>query len=221
MEGSPLSTAAPPSCFNCNKLQTDLSKPLKRCAKCQTAFYCSRTCQMTNWKIHKPTCHLSSTSPPTNPPQKFDPLPNPPQEPDDGYTPGFHAFNHMFGLSNDDLLHNRPEREVFNLLIDSFRMRVEDEYVFGGNTTSIYNEDKPLPLFKKFLSLAESRQQLLPAWWSPAKRRECERLSVHASQWSDINRAVEKSDIQDHYNDNMMPMKLRILGEKIYGKGFM
>lgn len=127
----------------------------------------------------------------------------------------------MFGLSNDDFLHDRPEGEVFNLLIDSFRMRVEDEYVYGGNTIGIYNGDNTIPLFKKFLSLAESRQQLLPTWWSPVKRRECERLAVDGSQWSDINCAVGKSDIQDHYNDNLMPMKLRILGEKIYGKGFM
>lgn len=129
-------------------------------------------------------------------------------------------MNHMFGLSKDDFLHNLLEREVFILLIDSFRLRVEDEYVFGGNTTSIYNGDKPLPLFKKFLSLAESRQEILPPWWSPAKRRECEILAMQAGQWSNINCAVEKSDVQDHYNDNMMPLKLRILGEKIYDKGF-
>ena len=127
----------------------------------------------------------------------------------------------MLGLSGDDFLHNLPQGEVFTLLIDCFRMRMEDEYSFGGNTIGIYNGDKPLPPFKKFLSLAESRQAILPSWWSPAKRRECERLAVDGSQWSDINAAVEKSDIQDHYNDNMMPMKLRILGEKIYGKGFM
>jgi len=39
--------------------------------------------------------------------------------------------------------------------------------------------------------------------------------------WSDINCAVEKSDIQEHYEDGSMPMMLRILGEKIYGRGFM
>ncbi|OBT67167.1 hypothetical protein VE03_02665 [Pseudogymnoascus sp. 23342-1-I1] len=232
MEGAQTSTPEPPSsCFNCNKLQTELSKPLKCCAKCQTSLYCSRECQKANWKIHKPTCHLSSTAaPPPNPPSEPAPLPNPPREsaplpniaqtPEGYHSQGFYDFNNLFGLSNDDFLHDRPESDVFILLIDSFRMRVEDEYVFGCNTISIYNGDKPLPLFKKFLSLAESRQQLLPPWWSPQKRRECEKLSLDASQWSHLNRAVEKSDIQDHYNDDMMPMKLRILSEKIYDKGF-
>ncbi|OBT58476.1 hypothetical protein VE04_01499 [Pseudogymnoascus sp. 24MN13] len=170
-------TPAPPSCFNCKKLQTEFPKLLMRCAKCLTALYCSLEC--------------------------------------------FQAMNDMFGLSNDDFLHDRPEGEVFNLLIDSFRMRVEDESVYGGNTIGVYNGENILPLFKKFLSLAESRQKLLPTWWSSVERGECERLAESGSQWSDINCAVEKSEIQDHYNDNLMPMKMRILAEKIYGKGFM
>lgn len=39
------------------------------------------------------------------------------------------------------------------------------------------------------------------------------------SQWSDLHCAVEKGDIVEHYGDGMMPMKLRLLAEKIYGKG--
>ncbi|KFY87243.1 hypothetical protein V500_07046 [Pseudogymnoascus sp. VKM F-4518 (FW-2643)] len=211
MEDPQRSTPAPSSCFNCSKLQTELPEPLKRCSKCQTALYCSRECQTVNWKSHKTTCRLPGSAPP----------PNPPQGSGSRHNPGFEVMNGMLGLSGDDFLHKLPEGEVFTLLIDCFRMRVEDEYSFGGNTIGIYNGDKPLPPFKKFLSLAESRQAILPSWWSPEKRRECERLAVNGNQWSDINAAVEKSDIQDHYNDNMMPMKLRILGEKIYGKGFM
>lgn len=204
-------TPAPPRCFNCKKLQTEFPKLLMRCAKCRTALYCSLECQKADWKSHKPTCHLAGSAPP----------PNPPQGPTARHNPGFQAMNDMFGLSNDDFLHDRPEGEVFNLLIDSFRMRVEDESVYGGNTIGVYNGENTLPLFKKFLSLAESRQKLLPTWWSSVERGECERLAESGSQWSDINCAVEKSEIQDHYNDNLMPMKMRILAEKIYGKGFM
>ena len=32
---------------------------------------------------------------------------------------------------------------------------------------------------------------------------------------------MEKSDIQDHYGDNMMPMTLRILAERVYGRSAM
>jgi len=98
---------------------------------------------------------------------------------------------------------------------------MEDEYTFGGNNFGIYGGDSPVPVFRKFLNLAEKRQRLLPSWWSKGKRKECERLAMGGDGWADINCAVEKSDIQEHYGDGMMPMKLRILGEKIYGRGFM
>lgn len=100
-------------------------------------------------------------------------------------------------------------------------MRVEDEYVFRGNTVGLYNEEDPRREFNKFLDLAESRLGLLPPWWNAEKRRECMRMAVDGSQWSDINSAVEKHDIQDHYKVSTMPMLLRVLGEKVYGKGFM
>jgi mitochondrial splicing suppressor protein 51 len=94
----------------------------------------------------------------------------------------------------------------------------------GGNKFGVYGNDGPVPLFKEFLDLAEKRDKLLPSWWNKKKRQEGERLADTQSDqypWADIHSAVEKSDIIEHYGDGMMPMKLRVLGEKIYGKGFM
>ena len=127
----------------------------------------------------------------------------------------------MLGLTNDDYLHALPEKEALVQLIDCFRMRMEDDYNFGCNNFGVYAQEDPLPVFKRFLDLAESRSGLLPPWWNANKRRECERLAVDGNEWSDIHCAVEKSDIQEHYNNNTMPMLLRVLGEKIYGRGFM
>ena len=45
-----------PSCASCKKPQTDVPQPLKRCAKCQSVFYCSRECQTANWPTHKRSC---------------------------------------------------------------------------------------------------------------------------------------------------------------------
>jgi len=131
-------------------------------------------------------------------------------------------MNQLLGLSNDDYLHKLSSKtEVFGQLIDCFRMRVEDEYVFAHGNVGIYAGEDPRVPFGEFLDLAESRRGLLPGWWNAEKRKECESMAVDASQWSDINCAVEKGDVQDHYGDSTMPMKLRILGEKVYGKGFM
>ncbi|EPE34827.1 MYND protein, putative [Glarea lozoyensis ATCC 20868] len=84
----------------------------------------------------------------------------------------------------------------------------------------IYNEEDPRGEFRRFLELAEGREGLLPSWWGRSKRDECVRVAGSGG-WADIGNAVEKSDVQEHYGDSMMPMKLRILGEKVYGRGFM
>ena len=97
-------------------------------------------------------------------------------------------------------------------------MRLEDDYVFAGDTHGLYNGDDPLPDFREFLDLAESRDGILPAWWCGAKRAECEARAVGNAEWSDLNAAVEKADVMEYYGDSLMPMKLRLLAEKVYGK---
>ena len=43
----------------------------------------------------------------------------------------------------------------------------------------------------------------------------------HGHAEGSILSPTEKSDIQEHYEDNMMPMKLRMLAELIYGTSVM
>lgn len=57
---------------------------------------------------------------------------------------------------------------------------------------------------------------MLPSWWSPAKRRQCEESGLGLQQWSDLSGAVEKQDIIEEYGDSLMPMKLRLLADEIY-----
>jgi mitochondrial splicing suppressor protein 51 len=190
------------SCITCHKLERDLNGKLKHCAHCPTALYCSQTCQKADWKQHKLVCAGKAA-------------------PKESHNAGFEVAKAFLGLGKDSGLHNLPEKDVFKQLIDSFRMRCEDEYSFAGNQIGIYNQEDPRVEFKRFLDLAESRPGLLPPWWDIQKRKECERSAVDPANWSNINCAVEKSDIQEHYNNSSMPMQLRILAEKIYGKGVM
>jgi splicing suppressor protein 51 len=196
------------TCSACHKSQSDLPTSLKRCAKCPDTFYCSRECQKEDWKNHKRVCASrtehqagSSRQTPTGP-----------------HNPGFDFASRLVG---GDSLDKLPEKDVFNRLIDCFRLRIEDEYKFTGEVSSVHMGEDSREKFEEYLELAESRSKLLPAWWNPEKKRLCKRLSVQRGNWSNINQVIEKSDIQDHYNDPLMPMKLRVLGEKIYGRGFM
>ena len=42
-------------CKSCNKLETE-DFPLKRCSRCQNAYFCNQECQRRAWKMHKPQC---------------------------------------------------------------------------------------------------------------------------------------------------------------------
>lgn len=118
-------------------------------------------------------------------------------------------------------LYGRPEDDVYKLLIDCFRLREEDEYVFGGNvlTGSIYCGDKTSKVqFDKFLDEAEAAEKnILPPWWSSEKREACVALEMDDRNWSSLATCVEKHDIQDHYGNQDMPMQLRMLADQIYG----
>ena len=41
-----------PKCQECGELAT------QRCSRCKNAWYCSRDCQLRQWKKHKPLCEL-------------------------------------------------------------------------------------------------------------------------------------------------------------------
>lgn len=41
-----------PKCASCGKVAT------QRCSKCKNQWYCSRECQVKQWKAHKPLCEL-------------------------------------------------------------------------------------------------------------------------------------------------------------------
>ena len=203
------------SCTSCHKPSSEVT--LKRCAKCSTTPYCSRDCQKADWKAHKKICGRQSTSaaagssPSTgttrgSPPKGLEkPIPNP-----------------FARLNQGTWLHDRPETDVYRLLIDAYRFRVEDNYNLEGDVDedSLYNgAPDGLRGFQRFLDIAQSRPGLLPPWWDASKRQECERLGMDASQWQDLRCAVEKHDIIEHYGDSMFPMQLRMLAEAVYGRG--
>ncbi|KPM41699.1 hypothetical protein AK830_g4846 [Neonectria ditissima] len=194
------------SCNNCHKAPPEVS--LKRCAKCSVTQYCSRDCQKSDWKGHRKVCgkqqgDAASSSPPTKG------LDSPVADP-------------FTRLDNGTWLHDRPEIDVYRLLIDAYRMHVEDVYTVEGEAEedSIYaGAPNGLRGFKSFLDDVEECHGLMPSWWNREKRTACERLGMDASQWCNLRQAVEKSDIIDHYGDPRFPMQLRFFAEAVFGEG--
>jgi mitochondrial splicing suppressor protein 51 len=124
-------------------------------------------------------------------------------------------------LSNNTWLHDRSEEDVYRLLIDAYRMRIEDLYVFEAefDEGSIYDgEESSIRGFTRFLDKVEQAGKgILPSWWNSNKKAECLAMGMGAKHWQDLRHAVEKSDIQDHYGESKFPMQLRMFAESIYG----
>ncbi|KAL5119787.1 hypothetical protein ACEQ8H_002393 [Pleosporales sp. CAS-2024a] len=200
-------------CAKCNKTAAAAGLPnLKACAKCKTTQYCSRDWQKADWKVHKKNCGANASS------RMFDA--NVPA----GRLKDLEAHipNPFTKLDQGKYLYDRPEKDVYKLLIDSFRIRQEDDLTFEHKTTpgSIYaGESSSIAPFRVYLDKAATRK-LLPPWWDAEKRNECEAFG-EGGAWNNLRKSVTKHDIVNHYGDPRAPMQLRMLAEAVYGVGSM
>ena len=114
-----------------------------------------------------------------------------------------------------------PEKDVFAHLIDAYRLRIEDEYFVNGNVSehSLYGGGDPIRDFQRFLDRAEKRDLLLPDWWDGDKRAACVEVARDRRGDHCVFYAVEKSDIKEYYGSALMPMRLRMLALKVFGRG--
>lgn len=209
-------------CSSCRKTESQLPNPLKRCAKCKSQWYCSRDCQKADWKTHKKVCGKTRPEPPRSMITTADLS--------TGHTVDPKAICYIpspfTALENGTWLHNRPKNDVFKLLVDTYRMRVEDEYIFQGDAheDSLYSgagREGALRHFKHFLNKvikldAAREKKLLPDWWSKNSLKECVEFAK-TDDFSNVGCAVEKHDLQKHYSQIDMPMQLRMFSEKIDG----
>ena len=214
-------------CNGCSKDEVELGKTLKQCAKCGSARYCSRECQKTDWKEHKKVCSSNAGSRAANaaPGASNDTSADRPGPAREGQRQS--SSNQSLDttvekpftkLHEKTWLHDRSEKDVFKLLIDSYRMRMDDLYQFQEpEADSLYsgapNGQKG---FRRFLRLVEAKPNLLPSWWSPAKNAECLEFG-RADNDHGLKFVIEKHDIQEYYGNNDMPMQLRMLAEGVYG----
>lgn len=172
---------------------------MKRCAKCQTSLYCSRDCQKADWKTHKKSCGTKTSG--------------------SGSTSSS-SPNPFAVIQEKRFFDNKPEDEAFAHIIDSYRLRVEDEYKFMSEQRGIYNQEHPKADFNAYLNKAEATG-VLPEWWNAQKRAACVAYGFNQANWSDLNCAVEKSDVIEHYKNPMMPMLLRMVAEMVEGSNVM
>lgn len=208
------------SCKTCGKPASQVN--LKRCVACALVKYCCRECQKMDWKNHRPSCRAAAAAEAGHgagvTPEKADASTkmSPPKGVDRGI---IKPFTH---LDNHTWLHDRSEQDVYRLLIDSYRLNVEDRYIFDNQVepdSLRAGKTDGLVGFRRYLDRVQAVRKgaLLPSWWSADKRKACETLGMDAAQWSSLRRATTKADIIDQYGDDKFPMQLRMFTEFVTG----
>lgn len=154
-------------CTTCSKSASEV--PLKRCAKCTLTEYCSRECQKQDWKAHEKICGK-----PGQPGAEGRPFVN-----------SMHSQPHMEGnksfgqLNQGSWLHGRPEKEVYKLLVDVYRLHADDQYKFEGDADEdgLYGGARDsIEPFRRFL-------RTLRASLNCCRRGGMRRRPRHALSW--------------------------------------
>ena len=192
------------SCAACSATNV----PLLHCARCKSVCYCNKDCQKAHWKTHKQSCKqvASQSQSSTHTNEK------PPSVGEQDTKP-------FTAISKNTFLHNRSQEQTFQLLIDLIRLRQEDESRFEGKAMvgTIYNlEPSSEKAFRNFISKAKAVSGILPPWWDDNSLEQCLEYSRKSSDFS-LRSAQEKHDIQKTWADERMPMKLRMVAERMYG----
>lgn len=213
-------------CKTCDKPAAD-GQTLKRCGRCRIALYCSLDCQQIDWKLYKASCDRqaqsnaesnsdttsgtrSDASQGTDTPRASDALEMDVERP-------FHKIHATTWL------HGQPFKDVYKLLIDTYHLHVEDDYLFlrEDDWDSLYSGvHHGVKLgFWRFLGFVHDKMELLPVWWSLTHAYECLMLGASGAEWNNLDCAVNKLDISDHYKDHLVAMQLRMFAEQISGPG--
>jgi hypothetical protein len=98
-------------------------------------------------------------------------------------------------------------------------MRQEDEHALEGELMSgtIYNQEpNSEKAFRTFIRKATAVSGLLPPWWDDKSLAKCLSYSRDSADFS-LKHTEEKHDIQKTWADQTMPMKLRMVAERVYG----
>lgn len=218
----------------------------KRCARCNLARYCSKECQTKDWtERHRASCVQVGAKTTTKTKAKAKPSGS-----------GDEVWTTMLGLnmgapegistarvSAQAFMENMaagksggwyagvPRERVYERLMLSFALRVEDEYSFCGELRGAYRaaadgeqlvagdmNSSVMGEFRRYLALAKEKG-ILPNDWTPEDERKT--LERAAAQ-DGIRCSYEKSDIVKQYGyASGEHMVLRSIAEHALGRSVM
>lgn len=117
---------------------------------------------------------------------------------------------------------NLSSSETYRRLIDVYRLRADDSYVYGGREmhwASEYCGKKPIDYFKRYIRKLQVAE-MLPYWWNRNRTAECYKLAKDPDGDSFIGHSIDPYDIEERYNDNLMVDSMRAVAEDVYETDF-
>lgn len=205
------------SCGRCGKTKSEAVLPFTACGRCAQA-YCSRKCKKNDRKKHQSSCsakHADTTS--------SEPTPRSQQKAAPGPTLQVQIRRPYHKLIEGAWLRERSESDVFRLLLDTYRLRMQDLYQYEHTveSDSIYHGrgNKDASGFLRFLGLVAQDSRLLPGWWSTSKGRQyLEFARMENRSFGGLDYMIDESEIQRLYQDEGMVLQLRVFAEQVYGE---
>jgi hypothetical protein len=167
----------------------------KRCAGCQSVFYCGGEHQKAHWQTHKKECKKPSEQP------KF--------TQDDSF------------LKNSNWANGLSQNERYGWLVDCYRMRADDDYAHAGNYHGLYAQASTLELIADFLKFCKLAVQhgVIPSNWDWNKFLVAAKGELkYAFEKSD---AQEKYGGENIFSAMMGGRSLRATAEGIYDSSCM
>ena len=125
-------------------------------------------------------------------------------------------------------LSGHERKEVFRILIDSYRWRVEIDRqkgcphgLYGGDKlpeNSIWMQLDPIADFQRYVDQAET-SKILPDWWYFEERMECLALAVDRNEKKNIFESVNKEEesAPEEWADADIRNALAIIAELVVG----
>jgi len=135
------------------------------------------------------------------------------------------------GMKNGYLSRMKTPEEVFRVLIDSYRLRVELDFSHRGEGHGVHADAEGMALpegsvwakgdamadFQRYLDLAEEAG-VLPEWWRFENRMECMAEAVDAKNEESIYKVIDQEELMTRYEgDVSIRNALCILAELIVG----
>ncbi|KAL2839186.1 hypothetical protein BJY01DRAFT_250604 [Aspergillus pseudoustus] len=195
-----------PAGAHCSAIRTT-EPPFRLCAKCRLTRYCSRGWLKADYKIHKKICSQNAAAREhmNNPPRHLSKLVKKP----------YHK------LRDRAWLHDRPRQDVYRMLIDAYRLRMDDEWRSSGQADpkSIYCEgvDSGHDGFHTFImqadiaDVANGSAKLMPHDWNVTDVIECvTQYSMKKEAWSSLSQKINEDYVYEHYRSYSLGQQLRI-----------